>query len=159
MRNVLAKIKNCIKCFFIRHKKYNFEKNIIGYVSALETGNLALESGGNLAKLVTGITISINALSTGPTSGQAVVVSGGTAVQGPILTAINGVIVTAHPLNTPFTSTTGGVAGPSGVSNSVNGTGNGAFLQPGASVSFAVSNASVIWVNGFSGDKFSFAVS
>ena len=36
---------------------------------------------------------------------------------------------------------------------------NGAFLQPGASVSFAVSNASVIWVNGFSGDKFSFAVS
>lgn len=87
-------------------------------------------------------------------SGQGAVATAGTAVQayasGYALS--NGLIVTASPNNTGTLT-----VGPAGVNNTVSGTGNGYRLAPGQSMSFAVSNASAVWVNGTaSGDTFDF---
>jgi len=92
-------------------------------------------------------------------TGQVIISTTGVAVTGPNLVAVNGVTVTAHPLNSAFSSTIGGTVGIGLVSNSVGGSGSGAFLQPGASLGFAVANAKYLCVNGVAGDKFSFAVS
>lgn len=104
------------------------------------------------------VTVVANALGA-PFSGQKVIAVTGTAIQGPNLAAVNGIIVTAHPLNTSFTASIGGTVGPHGsTTDTVDGTGNGAFLQPGASQAFAIANANLLDVNGFAGDKFSFGV-
>lgn len=47
--------------------------------------------------------------------------------------------------------------GGSGVNNTVNGTGNGYTLAPGASISFAIANTNDIWINGTIGDIVSWA--
>lgn len=102
--------------------------------------------------------ITANALGS-PFTGQKKITVTGTQGQGPALVAVNGIIVTASPLNTAFAGGIGGTVGLTGVTNSVDGTGNGAFLPPGASLSFAVANANLLFVNGIAGDAFSFAVS
>lgn len=87
-------------------------------------------------------------------AGQGAVATAGTAVHvyaaGAALS--NGLIVTASVNNTGTLT-----VGPSGVNNTINGTGNGYRLAPGQSMSFAVANASAVWVNGtVSGDTFDF---
>lgn len=100
-----------------------------------------------------------NALGT-PFTGQKKIAVSGTAVQGPALVAVNGIIVSASPLNTALAAGMGGTVGTSsGVTNVVDGTGNGVFLPPGGSISFAVANANLLFVNGIANDAFSFAVS
>ena len=91
-------------------------------------------------------------------TGQVIITTTGVGATGPNLVAINGVVVTAHPLNSPLTSTIGGTVGIGPVSNSVGGSGPGAFLQPGASLGLAVSNVKYLYVNGIAGDKFYFSV-
>lgn len=95
-----------------------------------------------------------NVLAAAPQSAEITIGSTGTAVQFPSLVCTNGAIVSAHPLNTALTSTTGGVVGASTVTQTT-----GAFLPPGASTSCAVTNANSIWCNGIAGDKFSVLVS
>ena len=105
------------------------------------------------------VTVNANVLGTALT-GQVLITVTGSSVQGPNIPAVNGVVVIAHPLNSALTSTIGGVVGTSSsLTNSVAGTGSGAFFQPGASLGFAVQNANQLWFNGIAGDKFSFAAS
>jgi len=90
-------------------------------------------------------------ISTAPITGQAIISSTGVAVQLSSGTLTNGVIITAFSNNTaPI------VIGGSGVTNTINGSGNGYILEAGASVSMAVDNPSRIYINGTSGDFISF---
>jgi hypothetical protein len=89
-------------------------------------------------------------------SDQAVIAVTGTAVQFNSTNqgnqGINGYIICAHPNN----STKGGTIGwTSSLTNTVDGTGNGFILMPGAMLSIAAIDISDIWVNGTAGDIFS----
>lgn len=84
--------------------------------------------------------------------GQAKIAVTATAVQLTAGALTNGVIITANPANTKPIS-----IGPSTVNNTTDGTGNGYILQPGASVSFSVSDVSVLYINGTAGDIVSWA--
>lgn len=84
-------------------------------------------------------------------TGQAIVASTGTAVQLPSHALVNGVIITAHGTNAAAV-----VIGGPGVANALTGSGNGAELAPGASVSAAVTNTNQLYINGAAGDWVSF---
>ena len=85
-------------------------------------------------------------------TGQAKIAVTGTAVQLGANALVNGIVITAGINN----AAAGSTAGPAGVTNVVDGTGNGQIMLPGASVSFAVQNSSAVYVNGTAGDIFSF---
>lgn len=85
-------------------------------------------------------------------TGQTKVASTGTAVQLPGNDLLNGVIVKALSSNNATCAT----VGPSTVTNTVDGTGNGYVLCPGEAASFAVPNTNRLWVNGTTADKFTF---
>jgi hypothetical protein len=84
--------------------------------------------------------------------GQAKIATTGTAVQLAANTLVNGVIISTKSTNAASIT-----VGGSGVTNTVDGTGNGYILAAGASVSFAVTNTNVLWVNGTLGDVISIA--
>ena len=84
-------------------------------------------------------------------TGQVKISVTGTAVQLASNVLVNGLFVTSKTTNAPY-----GTVGGAGVTNTVDGTGNGYILPAGASASFAVSNSNAIYVNGTAGDIFSF---
>jgi hypothetical protein len=98
------------------------------------------------------ISTQANKLAGAPLVNQTAIASTGVAVQLPSNTLVNGVIVTAGNGNAAAIS-----IGTSGVNNTVDGTGNGYVLGAGSSVSFAVSNTNLLYINGTSGDFVSFA--
>ena len=84
--------------------------------------------------------------------GQAKVAVTATAVQLASNVLTNGVIISAYSTNTaPIT------IGGSTVTNTADGTGNGTILEAGASISFAVTNTNVLYINGTANDFVSFA--
>jgi hypothetical protein len=87
-----------------------------------------------------------------PLVGQAKIAVTGTAVQLASNVLKNGVIITAKSTNTNPIE-----VGISSVNNMNDGTGNGYILEPGSSVSFAVTNTNTLSINGTSGDIISFA--
>jgi len=83
--------------------------------------------------------------------GQAKIAVTGTAVQLGSNTLENGVIITALSTNTGIIK-----IGGSGVTNVSDGTGNSYLLEAGASISVAVTNTNVLYINGTAGDIISF---
>jgi len=85
-------------------------------------------------------------------SGQLKITTTGTAVCPPSAALSSGnITVTAADVNVaPL------VVGTSSVTNTINGTGNGFVLKPGASVPEVAANASAVCVNGTAGDWFSY---
>lgn len=85
-------------------------------------------------------------------SGQVVIAVTGTAVPLPFNNLVNGVIIKAKGTNNAAC----GTVGPSTVTNTYDGTGNGYGLCAGEASSFAVPNTNRVWVNGTAGDIFTF---
>jgi hypothetical protein len=100
--------------------------------------------------------VSIVITATTVVTGQVKIATTGTAVQLPANPLVNGLVVKAKTTNAAQTGSYSGTVGPPGVTTTYDGTGNGYPLAPGEAASFAVANASDIWVNGTSGDIFSF---
>lgn len=91
-----------------------------------------------------------------PLVGQAVIAVTGTAVQlSASTTPLPGGVVFVKSLssNNAARATVGG----SGVTNTVNGTGNGHILEPGDMVVVIAPTLSAVYVNGTAGDIFSFS--
>lgn len=91
-------------------------------------------------------------LVTHPVTGQVVIGVTGTAIQLPSFDLLNGIVVRAKSGN----NASCGTVGPATVTNTVDGTGNGFVLCPGEASAFAVPNSNILYVNGTSGDIFSF---
>ena len=87
-----------------------------------------------------------------PITGQAKVVATNTAVALGGNTLLNGVVVKAKTTNTGTV-----FVGPSSVTTTDNGAGNGYALLPGEAISLAVANTSSIYINGTAGDSVYFA--
>jgi hypothetical protein len=85
-------------------------------------------------------------------TGQAKIAVTGTAVQLPVVAGINGFTVRSKQTNTGV----GGLdcVGPSGVTTTSDGTGNGDCEPPGSGWAFSVSSSGAIYVNGAAGDVF-----
>lgn len=83
------------------------------------------------------------------TTGQVKIAVTGTAVQlsGTSVPLLNGVIIIANQNNTASIT-----IGGSGVTNTVDGTGNGTVVTANSAVSIAVSDLDVLYVNGTAGD-------
>lgn len=96
--------------------------------------------------------------SPGPTNpstfvtGQLIIVTTGTQVCAPSAALQNGLIVKSLPSNSSNKQT----IGPTGVTNVVNGSGNGYVLSPGEAGSVGIANASSVCVNGTVGDIFTY---
>lgn len=126
-------------------------------VQAISATALPLPSGASTAALQTTGNSTLTSINSGiaalggtqlsVTSGQTKIATTGTAVQLGTGALVNGVVITANLNNSgPIT------VGPAGVNNTQNGTGNGYMLYPGASMSYAVSNLSPVYINGTAGD-------
>ena len=87
-----------------------------------------------------------------PICGQGVIVATGVAQALPSGTFKNGVVIKAATNNTQVIC-----VGGAGVTNIVNGTGNGYPLAAGETIAFALPNSNTIFVAGTAGDKFFFA--
>jgi hypothetical protein len=98
-----------------------------------------------------GITPVINSNPAAILSGQVKIAATGTAIQLPSNALVNGVTIRAKATN----NAAGGTAGPAGDTNTVDGTGNGYILAPGDGISYGVSNSNAVFVNGTTGDIFS----
>jgi hypothetical protein len=86
-------------------------------------------------------------------AGQIMIATTGTAVQLPSNPAlINGITIYSSSGN----NASGGTVGGSNVTNTVDGTGNGAILYASGKLDVHCSNSNKIWINGTSGDIFSF---
>ena len=83
--------------------------------------------------------------------GQLVIAVTGTAISLPQGVGYNGIVLTARGTNSANIT-----VGPSGVNNTINGTGNGYILAPGASVGVATSQFNQIFINGTAGDIISY---
>lgn len=130
----------------------NTEKGLVVRTSRGTAGApMRVDPTGSTVQPVSG-TVSTT-LSTAAVVGQAKIASTGTAVQLSAGALNNGVIISAASGNNAAGVTIGG----SGVTNTVNGTGNGYILAPGASVSFAVDNVNRLYINGTTGDIVSWA--
>jgi len=94
----------------------------------------------------------------GIVTGQVKIVTTGTPVQLPTFGLRNGIVVKAHVANAPQNPAKdySGMVGPQGVTTRYDGGGNGYPLAPGEAGSFACANADNAWVNGTTGDIFSF---
>lgn len=82
-----------------------------------------------------------------PISFQSKIAVTGTAVQLPSNALVVGLICFAKSANTATIE-----FGPSGVTNTVDGTGNGIIIAAGGGWSTAVSNSSSVYINGTAGD-------
>jgi hypothetical protein len=90
-----------------------------------------------------------------PTSfktGQAKIAVTGTAVQLGSNTLTQGVLISALSTNTASIT----IGTSSGVTNTVDGTGNGSILTAGSTKSIAATNTNLVWINGTAGDIISF---
>ncbi len=85
-------------------------------------------------------------------TGQVKIVTTGVAVQLPDHVLTNGIVIKSLATNSASMQT----IGPSGVTNAVDGTGNGYIMAPGEASSFAVPNANLLYVNGTAGDVFTY---
>jgi hypothetical protein len=121
----------------------------------VSSSTLATSANQTNGSQVTGI--NANALAATTKTFQVKIAVTGAEVNGPNLSCVNGVVITSGISNATFTSLAGqvgGVVGPFGVTNAVDGTGTGYPLQPGQGVGFGVTNASDLWFNGVAGDVF-----
>ena len=122
----------------------------------LNTSALALESGGNLATVATkmsdGTQTSKIVIPSAFVTGQAKIATTGTAVQLGSNTLTQGVLISS--LSTNAASITIGTS--SGLTNTVDGTGNGSILTAGSTKSIAATNTNLVWINGTAGDIISF---
>ena len=110
-------------------------------------------TGGDPNNPVSQIVVGIAVPTGDPVVGQAVILVTGTAVQLstiPVDLPTASVLVYALGAN----NAVGGTVGRVGVTNVVNGTGNGYPLEPGQSVVIMTDNANLVWVNGTAGDIF-----
>lgn len=114
-----------------------------------QPASLGLDVNGNL---LVNVAASSEATATSASTGQAKITVTSTAVQLSANTLTNGVIISAKSTNAA-SITIGGAS----VTNTVDGTGNGYILEAGASVSFAISNTNLLYINGTAGDIISFA--
>lgn len=87
------------------------------------------------------------------TSGQSKIAVTGTAIQLPAVNAEQFVVLKA--LSTNVSNITVGV---SGLTNTVNGTGNGFILEPGDMLPIVVDNLSKIYINGTANDIVSYSL-
>ena len=135
--------------------------NVIGQVTAnagtnLNTSALALESGGNLATVATKMSDGTQTASiiipASFKTGQARIAVTGTAVQLASNTLTQGVLISALSTNTASIT----IGTSSGVTNTVDGTGNGSILTAGSTKSIAATNTNLVWINGTAGDIISF---
>lgn len=85
-------------------------------------------------------------------TGQAKVAVTGTAVQLGSNTLTQGVLISALSTNTASIT----IGTSSSVTNTIDGTGNGAILPAGSTKSIAATNTNLIWINGTAGDIISF---
>lgn len=86
-------------------------------------------------------------------TGQAKIAASGTAVNLAANALTRSISISSLPSNSALKQTVGGV----GVTNTTDGTGNGAILSPGGSMSIDLTgNSNQIWVNGQTGDIFTF---
>lgn len=119
--------------------------------------------GGNA--VTTSVPVSIVPGSVTRFTGQVKIATTGTAVQLNATSYVmqNGALITAGPNNAAPVFTSGGVGsttGGSGVTNVVDGTGNGNLVQQGATQSVGSGvNMNTIYVNGTSGDLFFYEIS
>jgi hypothetical protein len=102
---------------------------------------------GSITATVSGTVTATPVTVTVPLVGQAKIAVTGTAVQLSNQTTPNGVILTAKSTNVAVIT-----VGASGVTNTVDGTGNGYLLEQGCSVSAAVANVNDLYINGTAGD-------
>ena len=130
-------------------------------VQAMSAASLPLPSGAATSALQTTGNASLASIATSVAgmggiqntliAGQKAIATTGTAVQLGTGALVNGVTITANINNSaPMT------VGPTGVTNTQTGSGNGYILQPGASMSFSISNLSPIYLNGTAGDFVSY---
>jgi hypothetical protein len=126
-------------------------------VQAISATALPLPAGASTSALQTTANSTLSSINSGiaalggtqlaVTSGQKKIAVTGTAVQLGTGALVNGVVITANLNNSgPIT------VGPAGITNTQDGTGNGYMLYPGASMSYAVSNLSPVYINGAAGD-------
>jgi len=130
-------------------------------VQAISATSLPLPTGAaTSANQVTGLsTLSTIASNTagigGPQgamiAGQKAIATTGTQIQLGSGALVNGVIITASINNANPIS-----VGPTGVNNTQTGSGNGYVLNPGSSLSISVSNLTLVYLNGTSGDFVSY---
>ena len=123
---------------------------------AIETQVVKLDFGGEAGESMVTATnpMPVNVVTGGAVlvTGQALLVTAGTAVQLPSNTLANGIIITAYLANQGVIT-----IGGSSVTNTVNGAGNGVRLAPGQSFAFSTSNSSNVWFNGtIAGDSVDF---
>ncbi len=85
-------------------------------------------------------------------AGQVVIATTGMPVQLPSAALQNGIVVKSLTTNSTASQTIGGA----GLTNAVDGTGNGYVMLPGEAAAFAVANANLIYVNGTAGDVFTY---
>lgn len=121
-----------------------------GHVDGLETLVTALNAlltSGNTVR--SNILTAIGGVTATPVTGQKKVAVTGTAVQliASSTPLVNGAQVQANPNNTAAVT-----IGLSGVTNTVDGTGDGKVLQPGQAWAFAITNLNLLYVNGTAGD-------
>lgn len=88
-----------------------------------------------------------------PVCGQAKIAVTATAVQLPSNILVNGVIITAKSTNSANIL----IGSANTVTRTEDGTGNGTILEPGASLSFAVTNTNTLYINGAANDIVSFS--
>ena len=110
-------------------------------------------AGGDPDNPVSQIVVGIAVPAGDPVVGQAVIAVTGTAVR---LSAVSVELPTASVLvyAKGSNNATGGTVGAAGVTNAVNGTGNGYILESGQSVVIMTDNVNLVWVNGTAGDIF-----
>lgn len=85
-------------------------------------------------------------------TGQARIAVTGTAVQLGSNTLTQGVLISALSTNTASIT----IGTSSGLTNIVDGTGNGSILTAGSTRSIAATNTNLVWINGTAGDIISF---
>jgi hypothetical protein len=98
------------------------------------------------------VAIKTIALTTTPVFGQVIIASTGVAVQFPTNNLHNGIIITGKSTNLGDM-----YLGNSNVDNLGDGTGKGYILEAGNSISYAIRDTSILYVNGTAGDMLSFA--
>lgn len=125
-----------------------------GFSTLQQGGSLLSGSNGLPVTLTTGSTITATSTNSTIVSNQAKIATTGTAVQFQSASAAlsNGLTFCASTSNNSSGITVGG----SGVTNTTNGTGNGAVLYPGQCNSIGISNANLLYVNGTAGDIITF---
>lgn len=129
---------NCLACCDTNNKANN-EVSFRAAVLSILCSAFS-DSAGEIVDI--GALIEATATPTAVVAGQAIVATAGTAVALPANAGLKGVTIKALSTNTGKIT-----VGPSGVTNAINGTGNGFILNPGDSISLAIDNSNKIFIN------------